>query len=51
MQQLPAFANLSVWVRRELCAVMVFAVVERAGTVVLNHGEEVSVFSAVYKVV
>ena len=41
MQQLPAFANLSVWVRRELCAVMVFAVVERAGTVVLNHGEEV----------
>lgn len=30
-------------VRRELCAVMVFAVVERAGTIVLNDGEEVSV--------
>ena len=28
-------------VRRELCAVMVFAVVERAGTIVLNDGEEV----------
>lgn len=41
VQQLPAFASLSVSVRRELCAVMVFAVVERAGTIVLNHGEEV----------
>lgn len=41
VQQLPAFASLSVSVRRELCAVMVFAVVERAGTVVLNHSEEV----------
>jgi hypothetical protein len=30
-------------VRRELCAVMVFAVVERAGTIVLNDGEEVCV--------
>lgn len=42
MQQLPAFSSLSVSVRRALCAVMVFAVVERAGTIVLNHGEEVS---------
>ncbi|XP_042559066.1 rap guanine nucleotide exchange factor 2 isoform X4 [Clupea harengus] len=47
MQQLPAFANLSVWVRRELCAVMVFAVVERAGTVVLNHGEELDSWSVI----
>ncbi len=41
MHQLPAFANMTMSVRRELCAVMVFAVVERAGTVVLNDGEEV----------
>uniref|UniRef100_A0A6I8RA21 Rap guanine nucleotide exchange factor 2 n=1 Tax=Xenopus tropicalis TaxID=8364 RepID=A0A6I8RA21_XENTR len=40
MHQLPAFANMTMSVRRELCAVMVFAVVERAGTVVLNDGEE-----------
>lgn len=42
MHQLPAFANMTMSVRRELCAVMVFAVVERAGTIVLNDGEEVS---------
>lgn len=42
VQQLPAFSSLSVSVRRALCAVMVFAVVERAGTIVLNHREEVS---------
>jgi len=41
MHQLPAFANMTMSVRRELCAVMVFAVVERAGTIVLNDGEEV----------
>lgn len=35
-------------VRRELCAVMVFAVVERAGTIVLNDGEEVC--DGLYKV-
>lgn len=43
MHQLPAFANMTMSVRRELCAVMVFAVVERAGTIVLNDGEEVGV--------
>jgi hypothetical protein len=43
MHQLPAFANMTMSVRRELCAVMVFAVVERAGTAVLNDGEEVGV--------
>lgn len=45
MHQLPAFANMTMSVRRELCAVMVFAVVERAGTIVLNDGEEVSKYS------
>lgn len=43
MHQLPAFANMTMSVRKQLCAVMVFAVVERAGTIVLNDGEEVSV--------
>lgn len=44
MHQLPAFANMTMSVRRELCAVMVFAVVERAGTIVLNDGEEVGTY-------
>ncbi|XP_030644191.1 rap guanine nucleotide exchange factor 2 isoform X2 [Chanos chanos] len=47
VQQLPAFASLSVSVRRELCAVMVFAVVEQADTVVLKHGEELDSWSVI----
>ncbi|XP_060720506.1 rap guanine nucleotide exchange factor 2 isoform X2 [Tachysurus vachellii] len=47
VQQLPAFSSLSVSVRRALCAVMVFAVVERAGTIVLNHGEELDSWSVI----
>lgn len=34
-------------VRRELCAVMVFAVVEKAGTVVMNDGEELDSWSVI----
>lgn len=47
MQHLPAFANMTLSVRRELCAVMVFAVVEKAGTVVMNHGEELDSWSVI----
>ncbi|CAN9514601.1 unnamed protein product [Ophioblennius macclurei] len=47
MHQLPAFANMTMSVRRELCAVMVFAVVERAGTIVLNDGEELDSWSVI----
>ncbi|XP_033869643.3 rap guanine nucleotide exchange factor 2-like isoform X8 [Acipenser ruthenus] len=47
MHQLPAFANMTMSVRRELCAVMVFAVVERAGTTVLNDGEELDSWSVI----
>uniref|UniRef100_A0A8C5LTE9 Rap guanine nucleotide exchange factor 2 n=1 Tax=Leptobrachium leishanense TaxID=445787 RepID=A0A8C5LTE9_9ANUR len=47
MHQLPAFANMTMSVRRELCAVMVFAVVERAGTVVLNDREELDSWSVI----
>lgn len=39
-QPLKAFTNMTYTVRRALCSVMVFAVVEKAGTVVMNHGEE-----------
>lgn len=47
MQHLPAFANMTLSVRRELCAVMVFAVVEKAGTVVMNDGEELDSWSVI----
>ena len=41
MHQLPAFANMTMSVRRDLCSVMVFEVVEQAGTVVLHNKQEV----------
>ncbi|XP_076024434.1 rap guanine nucleotide exchange factor 6 isoform X4 [Genypterus blacodes] len=40
MHQLPAFANMTMSVRRELCSVMVFEVVEQAGTVILHDKQE-----------
>ncbi|CAH1246962.1 RAPGEF6 [Branchiostoma lanceolatum] len=47
MQHLPAFANMTLAVRRALCACMVLAVVEKAGTVVLNDGEELDSWSVI----
>jgi len=41
MQHLPAFVNMTMNVRQELCAVMVFAVVEKAGSTVMEDKEEV----------
>lgn len=41
MHQLPAFANMTMSVRRDLCSVMVFEVVEQAGTVILHNKQEV----------
>ena len=38
---LQAFANMTLNVRKALCAVMVFAVVEKANSVVMDNGEEV----------
>ena len=38
---LQAFANMTANIRRELCAVMLFAVVEHANVVVLNDGDQV----------
>lgn len=42
MHQLPAFANMTMSVRRELCSVMIFEVVEQAGAIILEDGQEVS---------
>ncbi|CAH1794604.1 unnamed protein product [Owenia fusiformis] len=47
MQHLPAFANMTLATRRALCAVMVFAVVEKAGTIVMNDGEELDSWSVI----
>uniref|UniRef100_UPI0037E91DE3 rap guanine nucleotide exchange factor 6-like isoform X2 n=1 Tax=Semicossyphus pulcher TaxID=241346 RepID=UPI0037E91DE3 len=44
MHQLPAFANMTMSVRRELCSVMVFEVVEQAGTVILQHKQELDLW-------
>uniref|UniRef100_A0A8C9W4J1 Rap guanine nucleotide exchange factor (GEF) 6 n=1 Tax=Scleropages formosus TaxID=113540 RepID=A0A8C9W4J1_SCLFO len=44
MHQLPAFANMTMSVRRELCTVMVFEVVERAGTVILHDRQELDLW-------
>lgn len=44
-QKLKAFTSLTLTVRRALCSVMVFAVVEKAGTVVMNDGEELDSWS------
>ena len=41
MHQLPAFANMTMSVRRDLCSVMMFEVVEQAGTVILHNKQEV----------
>lgn len=42
-----AFANMTLATRRALCAVMVFAVVEKAGTIVMNDGEELDSWSVI----
>ncbi|KAM3601321.1 uncharacterized protein V6R79_010642 [Siganus canaliculatus] len=44
MHQLPAFANMTMSVRRDLCTVMVFEVVEQAGTVILHNKQELDLW-------
>ncbi|XP_062392031.1 rap guanine nucleotide exchange factor 6 isoform X2 [Sardina pilchardus] len=44
MHQLPAFANMTMSVRRELCTVMVFEVVEQAATVILQDRQELDLW-------
>ncbi|XP_041121713.1 rap guanine nucleotide exchange factor 6-like isoform X13 [Polyodon spathula] len=40
MHQLPAFANMTLSVRRELCSVMILEVVEQSGAIILEDGQE-----------
>ncbi|XP_078086946.1 rap guanine nucleotide exchange factor 6 isoform X3 [Mustelus asterias] len=40
MHQLPAFANMTMFVRRELCSVMIFEVVEHLGAIITDDGKE-----------
>ncbi|XP_033123023.1 rap guanine nucleotide exchange factor 6-like isoform X5 [Anneissia japonica] len=47
MRHLPAFANMTMSVRRALCAVMVFAVVGKGGTVVMKDEEELDSWSVI----
>uniref|UniRef100_A0A8C2EY75 Rap guanine nucleotide exchange factor (GEF) 6 n=1 Tax=Cyprinus carpio TaxID=7962 RepID=A0A8C2EY75_CYPCA len=44
MHQLPAFANMTLSVRRELCRVMMFEVVEQEGTIILQHKQELDLW-------
>uniref|UniRef100_A0AAY5KZ37 Rap guanine nucleotide exchange factor (GEF) 6 n=1 Tax=Esox lucius TaxID=8010 RepID=A0AAY5KZ37_ESOLU len=44
MHQLPAFANMTMSVRRDLCTVMVFEVVEQAGTIILQDQQELDLW-------
>lgn len=44
-KNLKAFTQLTHSVRRALCSVMVFAVVDKAGTIVMNDGEELDSWS------
>ncbi|XP_030649713.1 rap guanine nucleotide exchange factor 6 [Chanos chanos] len=44
MHQLPAFANMTMSVRRELCKVMVFEVVEQTNTVILQDKQELDLW-------
>ncbi|XP_065216720.1 rap guanine nucleotide exchange factor 6-like isoform X2 [Planococcus citri] len=46
-QHLKAFTNITLSIRRALCSVMVFAIVEKAGTVVMNNGEELDSWSVI----
>ncbi|XP_045078596.1 rap guanine nucleotide exchange factor 6 isoform X4 [Coregonus clupeaformis] len=49
MHQLPAFANMTMSVRRDLCTVMVFEVVEQAGTIILKDKQELDLWYVILK--
>ncbi|XP_052443681.1 rap guanine nucleotide exchange factor 6 isoform X3 [Carassius gibelio] len=44
MHQLPAFANMTMSVRRELCRVMMFEVVEQEGTIILQDKQQLDLW-------
>ncbi|XP_048763340.1 rap guanine nucleotide exchange factor 2-like isoform X8 [Ostrea edulis] len=47
IQHFRAFANMTQPIRRELCAVMVFAVIEKRGTIVMRDNEELDSWSVI----
>ncbi|CAF0742965.1 unnamed protein product [Didymodactylos carnosus] len=47
LQPFPAFLDLSLHVRRELCKVLIYAQVEKANTVVMNDGERYDSWSVI----
>lgn len=47
MQHLPAFSKLTHNIKVEMCKVMVFAVVDKAGAVVMSDGEEMDSWSVI----
>uniref|UniRef100_A0A0N4Z7T1 Rap guanine nucleotide exchange factor 2 n=1 Tax=Parastrongyloides trichosuri TaxID=131310 RepID=A0A0N4Z7T1_PARTI len=47
MAQMQAFANLPMSIRRQICLKMLFAVVQDAGTVILQHGDKLDSWSVV----
>ncbi|CAF0905048.1 unnamed protein product [Adineta ricciae] len=47
LHHFPAFADLTLHVRRELCKVLVYAQVEKAQTVVMNDGERYDSWSVI----
>jgi Rap guanine nucleotide exchange factor 2 len=47
MQAMSAFANMPAQAKRDLCRCMVFALVERAGDVVMKDGEQLDSWSVI----
>ncbi|KRY47474.1 Rap guanine nucleotide exchange factor [Trichinella britovi] len=47
VQHMSSFASLPIYVKCELCRKMVFAVVDKAGTIVMKHGEQLDSWSVV----
>ncbi|KRZ71774.1 Rap guanine nucleotide exchange factor [Trichinella papuae] len=47
VQHMSSFASLPIYVKCELCRKMVFAVVDKAGTIVMKHGEQLDSWSVI----
>ncbi|ESO00585.1 hypothetical protein HELRODRAFT_82965, partial [Helobdella robusta] len=47
MQHMPAFSNMTMSMKQSLCSIMVFAGVEKSGTVILSDGEKLDSWSVI----
>ncbi|KRY65868.1 Rap guanine nucleotide exchange factor, partial [Trichinella pseudospiralis] len=47
VQHMSSFASMPIYVKCELCRKMVFAVVDKAGTIVMKHGEQLDSWSVI----